>query len=351
MERIIKKLRLLKVLMLVMLFVAACSNSPEDVNINKPKPVKAVAVQQETYPVVLEYTGNVKAKEMVNHSFKLDGKVAQVYVEDGDRVKKGQALAALDTEDLSLAIEASKNNLEKAQGYFGHLSDTFNRMEELYHEGAITKQELDDISLQQNLAELDLHNAELDYQNKQKLLTDSRLLSDYDGYVLKVVCKEGELVAAGYPAVVIRGAEQVVSAGVASRDFPKVFIGMSASVTADDQAATGVISHISQVPDEASRTYEVEILMEDELPVGAFVTVALEVDQEQGILIPISAIMTKDDDYVYLVRSDDRIEKRLIQVGQIVGDRVSVEGLKVDEKLVVEGATQLEAGDPVRVIE
>ncbi|MEW6623755.1 MAG: efflux RND transporter periplasmic adaptor subunit [Bacillota bacterium] len=343
--------KLVVILILIMLVITGCAGVPEGEKEVQPKPVKVLVLEEETYPIVLEYIGNVAAKEVIHYSFKLPGKIARIYVEEGMMVKKDQLLAALDTEDISLAIKASENNLEKAQNYFDHLTDTYNRVQRLYDEGAVTKQELEEIILKLTTAELDLRNAGVDYDNKLKLLGDSQIVSDMDGYVLKVLSKESEIVGSGYPVIVIRGIEQVVTIGVSSQDALKISKGMAAQVIVDAQKTRGTVTDLAHVPDEQTRTYKAEIEIENSFPLGAFASAEIEIGEDAGILIPITAVMTKGNDYVYIVDAHDRVEKRPITIKDIRGERVSVEGVGVGEKLVIEGMRQLEDGDLVRVIE
>ncbi|MDD3851606.1 MAG: biotin/lipoyl-binding protein, partial [Firmicutes bacterium] len=61
------------------------------------KPVKVMEVSSEPTPVVLNYTGTVSPGEVRQLGFKSPGKIAGVYVVEGESVKKGDMLAALDT--------------------------------------------------------------------------------------------------------------------------------------------------------------------------------------------------------------------------------------------------------------
>ena len=64
------------------------------------------------------------------------------------------------------------------------------------------------------MKEASLNQAKIELQSKQIQLNDADLYSDMDGYVVEVLSKEGEIIAAGYPVIVIRAAEQKVSVGL-----------------------------------------------------------------------------------------------------------------------------------------
>jgi hypothetical protein len=71
--------------------------------------------------------------------------------------------------------------------------------------------------------------------------------------------KKGEIVAAGYPVVVVRNESFVINTGVPSKELVMIRQGTEADIKVDGRILKGKVSVISQAPDERSRTYNVEV--------------------------------------------------------------------------------------------
>jgi len=387
-------------LLVFTMLVSSCQKQqvqPEE----KPKPVRIAEAVEETKPKMLYYTGMVASDDIKKLSFKSSGKISKIYVQKGRSVKKGDVLAQLDTKDLELALKAaqaqvsaaqaqydkavngassedvaiSDSNLKKAQDAYNFSLDNYKKTETLYNAGAISKSALDQAKLDLDLNESDLKiafqaNSELksgtraedkeallgqlnaakaDMEQKQSLLEDAAIRADYDGYVTDVLCKEGEMVSAGMPVVVLRAENEIINVGISQEDLSKVRIGTKADIKIDDKSVTGEVANIAQVPDSQTRTYNIEIALSDSgFSVGSFARVELIIGDERGIWVPIDSIVSNGDDYIYVVR-DDTAEKRKITLGGIVGSSVRVEGISAGEKYVVDGMTRIKNMDRVSV--
>ncbi len=346
-----KKLTLLLIILLLIIFSTGCSSNSEDVEVEDPKPVKILELKNEIYPVTLDYLGNVTAKETKNYSFKLPGKIADIFFIEGQEIFPGDLLAMLDTKDIALSVEASHNTLQKAQSSFDFTQDAYIRMKALWEAEALSLQDLEQTEMKLDLAEADLHNARVDYENKLNMLGDCQIISDMEGYIVQVLYEESEMTSAGYPVIIVRSKEEIVQAGFSLEDVEKIELGMPVEVTVNERKAPGQITAIPQVPDPQTRTFAVEITLEDDIfPLGAFASISLEIAQEEGILIPISSIMSTGEDYVYLVDSNNHIEKRPVQLGKIRGNKVIVSGLSPRGKLVIAGMKKIKHGDSVKIM-
>ncbi len=87
-----------------------------------------------------------------------------------------------------------------------------------------------------------------------------------------------------------------------------------------------------------------------QLQIGSIVKVGIIVGRERGIFIPISTIMTNGEDYVYVVKGDRVIMKK-IRIVETCGDRVMVEGLENGDKLVIENIKQIRPDDRVKIVD
>lgn len=390
------------ILVLLVSMITGCTErlaeAPERI-----KPVKVMELKKESTTVVLQYTGIIEAEEMRKLSFKSSGKLKEVFVKKGDKVEAGQLLAALDTEDLEYLLKASEAqmkaalaqyrkavngtepedikklelNVKKAQDSYDYTLTSYKRIEALYNGGAVSRDDLDKAKLELDVKEAELQQAKeaynqakngtraedkdtllnqveqarAQYEHNRNLLEDASLKSDARGSVVDILYKKGEMVSAGYPVIVLRSESQAVNVGLSSKDVKKVAPGTEAVILVYGQEAKGRVAEISDVPDSRSRTYNARIPLESmAFRIGDIADVKLIAGSREGIWIPITAILSDGNDYVY-VENNGRAEKRKISIIDVVATNAMVEGIQPGERLVVEGMKNLRDGDRVTPVE
>jgi len=329
---------------------SGCGENAKEIVQNEPtKPVNVLEVEAGTFPINLEYIGTIEAGEIKKYSFKLPGKIAGIFKEKGEKVDPGDILAQQDGEDGDLARKAAENNLEKVRKAYDYAQDNLNKLQLLFESGAIAKQDFDKAKLELDTLDQDLNNAQLDYESKLNMLKDTKLTALDRGVIIDILYKEGEFVGGGYPVVIVRGDKLKAVAGFSQQDVIKLKVGQPAQIFVNGILEEGNISFINEVPDSTTRTYKIEIeLNGNDFPIGALVKVIIPIGKEEGILIPITSILSNGEDYVFVV-NENRVEKRTIKLGKISGTKVIVQGLKTGEKVVIEGMKKLQDGDKVTV--
>lgn len=178
-----------------------------------------------------------------------------------------------------------------------------------------------------------------------KNINDCVLKADSDGYVMELPFKEGEVISAGYPVVVSKSKELVVTIGASDSEYKSMAVGGKALINGK---AVGVIETIAQYPDEKTRTYAVDIAVTGDYTIGETVNVKVITGSVSGLYIPIDAIFNSDGvDYVYAVNSDNRVYKKQVVLGGFEGDKVEVQ---IDDPyaiVVTEGIKSLRENDLV----
>lgn len=335
-------------------FLTGCSSQPTDTTAEETiRPVTVSSMTEQSQSVHLNYLGVIGSGELKNYSFKVPGKLASLNVQKGEAIQKGKLLAGLDQTDLSLALRNSQLNLSQAEYVYQDAQTQYTNYQELVAAGAMAQADLDKAKLDRDVKELTQQNAQVDVEAKQNALADTLLYSDMDGYVIDILYKEGENLAAGYPVIVVRSQKQVINLGLGQTDAAKIKLGTQAEVKVGSFTGSGVVTRIDQVPDTETRTYNTEITLTSKIPaegyfIGATADVSLAVGAEKGIWIPISAVMNDGEDYVFIVQSD-RAMKKNISLKNSQGFNVRVDGLNPGDNLVTSGMKQLNEGMRVTV--
>lgn len=343
-----KSLRYLSLVMVLIMIIAGCT--PQEIPVEQGRPVKTMVVEETEEPVDLEYFGVVDSKDLKKYSFKVSGKLNRIYQQKGQKVEKGQLLAELDKTDLQFASKAAEYTRVKAESAYKDAADLYDKVQILHTNGASSQRDVDLAKLDRDVKQASLKQAQVDCEHKQSLLKDANLYADIDGYIVDHLNKEGEIIGAGYPVIIVRGSDQIVKLGLTQDDVSKIKIGTKATILGGknkEKKVSGEVLRIDQVPDRESRTYTVEISIADqqqeEFYLGATSVVLLHVGNAKGIWIPLSAIQNDGQDFVYLVR-DNRALRQDVKILDATETLVRIEGLESGTEIVTAGMKNLSDG-------
>lgn len=398
-----KKSRLLVLALMLIFTLAGCKgNNPEESKMLEKKPVKVIEVKEESATIELQYIGIVMPEEVKKLSFKSSGKIASIKVLEGQKVKKGQTLALLDTKEIGFSVNAAKAakdaaqaqynkaingateediniaaaNAAKAEKAYEFSKDNYERALKLYEAGGLSKQEMEGTKLELDIrqqeyngaksllsqaqkgsreedkdalkAQIDQANADLSY--KLSMANDANMKADMDGYIMDVLSKDGEIVSGGYPIIVLGSDINIVKFGLTQEDAAQVNIGDSVRVESQEKSFYGKIKSIDKIMDSETRTYSARAVLEDcFLPSGTIVRIYIPTQEYNAINIPLTSIMRGNYDYVYIVEGE-QIKKRQIELGKVQDDMVEVSGIMKGEKLVIEGMKKINDRDMVKII-
>ena len=353
--------RMLTILILFSLILSGCSNSNAQSPVENKKPVKVMEVMEEEAVSELSYMGIVTPGEIKKLSFKSPGKIKSVKVTEGQRVKKGQVLATIDTKDLGYSIDAAKAAKDAATAQYDKAVNGATEEDIILAKSNVNKADSAAKTLlsqaEKGVREEDIDflkaqisQADTDLNYKISMVQDSTMVSDMDGYVMTLIAKAGEITGSGYPVLVLGSSTNIVKFGLTPEDAAVIGIGEEIEIEVSDKIYKGKIFSIDKIMDEETRTYTARGEIEDSaLPSGAIAKVRIPMGKYNAIAIPLISVMKGSFDYVYVVE-DDRVKKKQIELGVVKGDKVEVNGLTQRDMLVVEGMKKISDGESVKII-
>jgi RND family efflux transporter MFP subunit len=359
--------------------------------------VKVTPAAERTVARTVSATGTLAADDQVVLGTKVAGRLAEITVDLGTRVKKGQVIGKLDQNDFKFRMEQAEASLQQARVRLG-LSATGSDERVDPEQTAIVRQAramLDDARLtrdrsirlaQQELiaraqldtAEAGLQVAEGRYQdaleevrNRQAViaqrrseldlarqqLTDTVILSPLDGVVSLKQASVGEYLAAGTPiATMVRVHPLRLRVPVPEREGVGVRAGHAVTLTVegDPTVYRGRVVRLSPIVQEQNRTLMVEAEVPNErgfLRPGSFARVDIMTEVSQPVVsVPASAIIVfAGVEKVLIVRQGKTAEVR-VTTGRRLGEDVEiVEGLKRGDP-VVSRPGNLVGGQAVTVV-
>jgi RND family efflux transporter MFP subunit len=328
-------------------------------------PVKVFKVQRQKISEKLFYTGVIEAWNKINVTPDIGGKIARIYVEEGDRVEKGQLLAELDTRAVRLQLDQAQAALAVAEANYNDAQKNMERMERLKKEDAASDQQYEKVKLAYEAADAQLKQARAAVNLGRYNLDVSLMKAPFSGIVASKNAEVGEVINP------MMGGFSPTSGVLTLMDFSRVKIEIDATqqdvarikkgqtaqlrVTAlPDRIFQGRVSIVNITADPASKKFKVEVTVDNPdlaLRPNTFGEVTLEVStHEHALVIPQMAVL--ENKYVFRVKDDNTVERVELNLGLQNSDRIEViNGLKEGDLVVVEGNFGLEDGTQIDIRE
>jgi membrane fusion protein, multidrug efflux system len=327
-----------------------------------PEPIRPVlsTVVEPTTSGNSVFVGTVEPRFKTDLGFRVLGRLIARPMNVGDLVAEGQTVAAIDPLALELAVRSARGKLAKTQAQLANASATEERKRMLIVTAAASKQALDDAEQSRTSAEASVANAQATLQKALEQLSYAQLKANFAGVVTAVSAEVGQVVSPGQTVVTVARPdirEAVVDIGT---DFPVALqVGLPFSVSLEllpTVQVEGRIREIAPQADPVTRTYRVRIALKDPPPsfrLGSTVTVRLSNVQNSTLLLPGSAVLSKDgEDFVWVVESPaNTVSLHKVRVSRDDGGIRVTDGLAPGTRIVTAGVHSLKQGQQVRIQE
>jgi RND family efflux transporter MFP subunit len=354
----IMRLSFLAVLVLgaPLLTISACGRGTKvvaEAAIAAPSTVPVIVAAQVRTSVasnLIFATGSIAFERETTFSFKTGGIIAEVRVDEGDRVKAGQLLASLDLTELSAGLAQSDAAVRNAEVQY-------ERTRDLVAKGHLAAARLDDAVFARDQA-VAARQAVV-FNRDQGLMT-----ADGGGVVLRRFAEPGQTVAPGAPVLRVGETNSglVLRVPVPAAAAARLKIGDAATFTFAGLAGqrTGKVVRIAAQSDVATGSFEVDISVADttDLRSGlvgdATITTAEPpaTSTAATVRIPTLALLDAraDQGYVYVIDEKSIAHRRAVATSGIEGgDVLVISGLSSGEQIVAEGVAYVRDGEPVQI--
>jgi cobalt-zinc-cadmium efflux system membrane fusion protein len=319
--------------------------------------VRYVRVAQEVVPETLDLGAKVQPDptKVVRLFPPASGRLVAVRVKPGDRVRRGQTLAILDTSDAASA----RSDFVKASLEADRAGRAMERQKLLFEHGASAEKDYIDARAQAESARAELARA----RQRLQLLNISPsansdlvpLISPANGTVLDVSAAPGEFsksLESANPLITVADLSTVWIVGdVYEKDVAKISLGKPVTVTLQaypDQQWDGRIDSISGALDPVTRTLKVRVVRpnrDQRLKPEMFGTIQVRAGSHRALVVPAAAIVREGSTTTVFVRNAGKLEQHTVTVGQTVDGRVEIlSGLSAGDQVAAEGAELLKGG-------
>jgi len=349
------------------LSVAILALTAQAADATKPAAPKAALTVTVTQPqatsllVRISANGNIAAWQEASVGTEANGlRLAEVRVNVGDVVQRGQVLATFAPDTLQADAAQSRATVAEAEATLAEAAANAQRARGLQATGALSDAAINQYLTAERTAQARLEAQRAMARMQQLRLKQTQVLAPDAGVISARSATVGAVLPAGQELFrMIRQGRLEWRAEVAARDLAALKPGMAALVTpAGGAPIKGTLRIVAPTVDAQTRNGLVYV----DLPTGAatagaaragmFARGEFEVGSGSGLTLPQSAVLLRDGfSYVLRVGADAKLIEVKVKVGRRVGDRVEVtSGVDASTRVVASGGGFLADGDTVRVV-
>ena len=315
---------------------------------NSSVSVKIAPVKTEEVSFDFVSNGNFEPVQELNFSAEKSGKITKILAKEGDYVSVGQTLAIVRSDVVNVSAQ-------NANAIYQNAVADYNRFENAYKTGGVTKQQLDQAKLQMVNAKSQLTQANIN-------VGDTRIKAPISGFINKKHIEVGSIIT-GMPATplfdIVNVSKLKLKVNVNESQVAGLRVGSTTNVVASvypDKTFSGKITFIAAKADE-SLNFPVEIEITNnaskDLKAGMYGTALFASNkQKQSLMIvPRNAFVGSVSSNQVFVIENGMAKLKTITAGRILGDKVEIlNGLSEGETVIVTGQINLQDGSKVEII-
>ena len=327
---------------------------------------------------ILTASGYVIARRKAVVSAKIQGRLADLRVEEGSRVRQGELIARLESTDYEAQVARAKAAHERAAADLAENERLLNQATRLAGQQIVAQDQVEIAQSRVRIAQAAMAQARAEIGFAQAQLENTRILAPFTGTVVKKMAEVGESVAPIPPGVNLSTSSGAVvaladldtlevEADVTESNVARLGPDQPAEVTVEafpDRRYRGVLRQIIPTADRTKATVQVKVTIlekDAQLRPEMSAKVTFEEPRKEAaeaastapiVTVPAEAVARRDGKPIVFEIVDGRVRQRGIVAGtERQGRMVVMQGLLGTETLVARPPETLKDGDAVRVKE
>lgn len=331
------------------LTITACGKTAAPEPAPRPIDVRVATVGAQDQPDRISAAGTVSLRRESPLGFTSAGRIVSLTVNEGDGVRAGQLLAALDATTTASALASAEAERNRA-------SREYSRSRELFTQGWVARPRVDSAEAAVRVAEANVRAALFQASN-------SRIIAPGGGIIIARLAEPGQVVAAGTPVLVLGDASSghVLRLAVPDREAARLRTGLPAQVSIGALAGevlTGRVIEIAGRADAATGTFLVEIALPSDarLRSGQVGTAQIIADTAgtRNLSVPPQAVFAAraGQGFVYVIDpARNRVRIRRVELADTTDSSIRIlSGLQPGEVVAITGIDRLSDNQVVRPI-
>ena len=320
--------------------------------------VTATQSQREPLATALSANGNIAPWQEAIVGAESNGlRLADVRVNVGDNVKRGQVLATFVSDMAQADLAQSKASVTEAEATLADAAANAQRARDLQASGALSAQQINQFFTAERTARARLDAVRAAAKVQQLRLAQTQVLAPDSGVISARSATVGAVVSAGTELFrLIRQGRLEWRAEVVTGELAQIKPGQAVRVTAaGGVVADGKVRMVAPTVDAATRNgiVYVDLPQPGAIKAGMFARGDFDTGSSSALTLPQSAVLLRDGfSYVFRLGADGKVTQTKVAVGRRAGERIEITGgLDAAARVVASGAGFLADGDTVRVVE
>ncbi|OAN18788.1 efflux transporter periplasmic adaptor subunit [Photobacterium jeanii] len=312
------------------------------------------------YDVTREYVGTIQAGQQANLGFELNGKIARLLVDVGDKVNKGEPMVVLDTQLLQTQADQLKAQQAQVTAQLDLVEANLKRQRSLKNKGFSAEAEIDNLNSQRNALRANYRQLGASLAANILQQEKSTIYAPYDGTVSARHISTGDVVNLGAPTLTLLArTQQEAHIGLPAKQLAKLKQQQNWSVRVGNQHYPVSLLNPGARVDLNSRTVQLRFALPADAAVIDGELAYLEFNdrhQNPGYWIPLSSLTDglRGVWNVFALQEHSQgyiIERRSVQVLYANNEQAYINGaIEANEKIVADGLHRLVPGQTVELI-
>ena len=322
--------------------------------------VTGTQAQTQALPIKLTANGNIAAWQEASVGAEIGGlRLAEVLVNVGDTVQRGQVLARFATDAVQADLAQARAVVAEASASAQEATANADRVRALLNTGVFSGQQSSQYLTAEQTAKARVESAKAVMAAQLLRLQNTEVRASDSGLISARLATVGAVVGAGSELFkLIRQGRLEWRAEVGANELYRLPVGAAVSVAAaSGSPVTGRVRTVAPTVDPQTRSGLVYVDLpsgpsrQAGLKAGMFASGEFELGSSPALTVPQQAVVVRDGfSYVFRLNADQRVSQLKVQTGRRVGERVELlDGVGAESSLVASGAGFLNDGDLVKV--
>ena len=318
--------------------------------------VTATPLERVELTRTMSLNGSVHAWQDVIIASEVGGyRVAEVFVDVGNRVRKGQRLVSMSKALLEAEVATKQATLKQREAELMNAQSALDRGQSLASTNVLSKADLDRLTSEQLASQSRLESARADLETSQLRLKFTEVVAPDDGMITSRTVTVGQIAQAGNEMLRLLRNGRIEWRGEAPETrLNDLAPGQGVSVmTADGTPFHGTIRVVSPTISANDRTalVYVDLPPDERIRPGMFARGEIAIGTGPAYMVPLESIVSSDGySYVFVLSEDNTVARRRVETGAMHDGAIEVVGgVEAGERIVNKGAGFLKDGDLVAV--
>ena len=341
-------IKTLSVILIIALIFNACKEQIAEEKIAEKIKVRTTKVIEKKMSIPVHCSGKLSSKTESKLSFKTGGIISSIFVDEGQKVKKGQVLAKLNLSEIQAQVNQARLGLDKTER-------DFRRANNLYKDSVATLEQLQNATTALDIAKSNVKIAEFNLQY-------STIKAPSNGKILKRIAEENEIVGPGNPVFLFGSTDNdwIVRVNITDKDIFSLQLKNKAEIQFDAypyKIFHATVTEIGNSADPYTGTYEVELtLKQTDTKFASGLIASVDIypsKKEKFMIISVNALIegNETEGYIYQVINKSKVKKLRIKIYKISDKDLFIKsGVETGAEIITEGVSYVNGTSEVEIV-